>query len=277
MLPSDTRTHPDRADAADQRRVAVVVGASDVVGRACAVGFVERAEVVVVVDTSERAAKEAAASVEEAGGEARWFAIDVTDLVAMERVAATLAVDEPAVHALANCHFAIDWTSIQASSIDAWEAVVRTNVLGPVIATKAFLPLLASAGGAAVVHLGSIDGFHGNPRVPSYSASKGALPALTHVMADELAPLGIRVNCVARAAVEDPSAAVAPGLHGDAMACTPLGRPARGEEVARVVTFLAGPDSSYVTGSTVVVDGGRSGLTPGSTAFASTPLACNSS
>jgi NAD(P)-dependent dehydrogenase (short-subunit alcohol dehydrogenase family) len=83
-------------------------------------------------------------------------------------------------------------------------------------------------------------------------------------MADELAPLGIRVNCVARAAVDDPAAVAAePWLLEHALACTPLARPARPEEVARVVLFLAGPDASYVTGSTVVVDGGRSGLTPG--------------
>ena len=231
-------------------RVAVVVGVGDVVGRACAVGLVQHVEVVVVIDPSEPAAEQAAVAVEEAGGEAMRHAADLTDVAA--------------VHALANCHCAIDWASIQASSMADWEAVVRTNVLGPVVALKAFLPLLERAGDAAVVNLGSIDGFQGNPRVPSYSASKGAVPALTHVMAHELAPLGIRVNCVARAAVEDPSVmAAAPVLHGDAMACTPLGRQARGEEVARVVSFLAGADASYVTGSTLVVDGGRSGLTPG--------------
>jgi NAD(P)-dependent dehydrogenase (short-subunit alcohol dehydrogenase family) len=245
-------------------RVAVVVGVGDVVGRACAVGLVQHVEVVVVIDPSEPAAKQAAVAVEEAGGEAMRHAADLTDLVAMERAAEAVAAHHPAVHALANCHCAIDRASIQASSMADWEAVVRTNVLGPVVALKAFLPLLERAGDAAVVNLGSIDGFQGNPRVPSYSASKGAVPALTHVMAHELAPLGIRVNCVARAAVEGPSVVAAdPVLHGDAMACTPLGRPARGEEVARVVSFLAGADASYVTGSTLVVDGGRSGLTPG--------------
>jgi NAD(P)-dependent dehydrogenase (short-subunit alcohol dehydrogenase family) len=82
-------------------------------------------------------------------------------------------------------------------------------------------------------------------------------------MAFELAPLGIRVNCVARAAVDDPTMVPAPGVLAAAMACTPLGRPGRAEEVAAAVLFLTGPESSYVTGSTIVVDGGRSGLTPG--------------
>ena len=151
-----------------------------------------------------------------------------------------MAAEHDAVRALVNCHFAIEWSSLRDSTVDGWEAVVRTNVLGPVVATKAFLPLLDAAGadgGAAVVHLGSIDGFQGNPWVPSYSASKGAIPPLTHVMADELAPAGIRVNCVARAAVFDPvltvrdrRAGTGDGLH--AVAAT---GPARGDRRGRAV------------------------------------------
>jgi len=244
--------------------VAVVVGVADVIGRACAVAFADAAGVVVVVDESADAATAAGKAVEDAGGTAQWFATDVVDLVAMERVAESVAAVHDAAHVLVNCHFALDWATVGSSSMASWDAVVRTNVLGPVVATKAFLPLLERAGGAAIVNIGSIDGFQGNPAAPSYSASKGALPPLTHVMAHELAPLGIRVNCVARAMVEDPSvSAAAPGLTENVIACTPLRRPASGSEVAKVVVFLSGADASYVTGSTVVVDGGRSGLTPG--------------
>lgn len=246
----------------------MVVGVGDVVGRACAVALADHDEVV-VVDGSEGAASGAAAAVEAAGGRARWFGTDLGDLTSMEGVAAAVEVD---VSVLVNCHFALEWATVAESTMASWEAVVRTNVLGPVVATKAFLPLLRRGGAAAVVNLGSVDGFQGNPLVPSYSASKGAIAPLTHVLAHELAPLGIRVNCVARAAVEDASVvAAAPALHHAAMACTPLGRPARAEEVASVVVFLAGPQSSYVTGSTVVVDGGRSGLTPGTTVRAVVP------
>lgn len=133
-------------------RVAVVVGVGDVVGRACAVGLVQHVEVVVVIDPSEPAAKQAAVAVEEAGGEAMRHAADLTDLVAMERAAEAVAAHHPAMLALANCHCAIDRASIQASSMADWEAVVRTNVLGPVVALKAFLPLLERTGDAAVVN-----------------------------------------------------------------------------------------------------------------------------
>ena len=250
---------------------AVVVGVSDVIGPAVAVALAPWADVIAAVDPSPAAAEAVAVSVEVAGGRARWFEADISDDTSMAHVATALAAEQHAVRTLVNCHFAIDWTTLRDSSMAVWEAVVRTNVLGPVAATKAFLPLLEKAGaadGAAIVHLGSIDGFLGNPEVPSYSASKGAIPALTHVMAHELASAGIRVNCVARAAVADSAITAAPALQDQAMACTPLGRPARPEEVAEVVLFLTGPSSSYVTGSTVVVDGGRSGLTPGTAARA---------
>jgi NAD(P)-dependent dehydrogenase (short-subunit alcohol dehydrogenase family) len=248
-------------------RAAVVVCVADVVGPAVAVALAPVVDVVVAVDPSAAAAEAVAVAVEATGGTARWFEADVSDAASMADVARAVAAQTPAVQTLVNCHFAIDWTPLRDSSVAAWEAVLRTNVLGPVVATKAFLPMLdaaGDAGGAAIVHLGSIDGFQGNPKVPSYSTSKGSIPALTHVMADELAPAGIRVNCVARAAVADPAIAAArPDLLDQAMTSTPLGRPARPEEIADVVMFLAGPSSSYVTGATVIVDGGRSALTPG--------------
>lgn len=248
---------------------AIVVGVGNVVGRAVAVALAagEDVDLVAIVDPDEHVARSVAAEVQAAGADPRWFAADIADLESLITVAARLDDEVSGAAVLANCHFAIDWTLLRDSEMSSWERVVRTNVLGPVAATKAFLPLLERAGrdgGAAIVHLGSIDGFQGNPKVPSYSASKGAIPALTHVMADELAAAGIRVNCVARAAVADPSIADAsPGLLDEAMACTPLARPARPEEVADVVCFLAGARAAYVTGTTVVVDGGRSGLTPG--------------
>jgi NAD(P)-dependent dehydrogenase (short-subunit alcohol dehydrogenase family) len=244
--------------------VTVVVGAGDVIGTAVAAACARRGDVVIAVDATSSGAEAAAAAATIAGGEAFAFVADIASFDELAAVAAAVAGTHDAIHTLVNCHFAIDWTGFRDSTVDAWERVVRTNVIGPVAASKAFLPLLQAAGEASIVHLGSVDGFQGNPHVPSYSASKGAVVPLTHVMADELAPAGIRVNCVARAAVVDPAvSAAAPDLQSQAMAYTPLRRPARPEEVADVVLFLSGPAASYVTGSTVVVDGGRTGLTPG--------------
>jgi NAD(P)-dependent dehydrogenase (short-subunit alcohol dehydrogenase family) len=114
------------------------------------------------------------------------------------------------------------------------------------------------------VHLGSIDGSLGNPSYAAYSVTKGSMIALTHVMAHDFAPFGIRVNLIARAAVEGTAALdwnEPPG--SDLLAATPLGRPARPSEIADAVAFLASPASTYITGTVLTVDGGRTAITPG--------------
>lgn len=136
------------------------------------------------------------------------------------------------------------------------------NVLGPVFAARAFLPLLKRSPAPAIVHCGSIDGTLGNPQVPSYSAAKGAIVSLTHVMADEFAQYGIRVNCVARAMTVDPDRTVHP-MYERLVEETPLGRPSFMEEVVAAIEFLASPAASYITGVVLPVDGGRTAITPG--------------
>jgi NAD(P)-dependent dehydrogenase (short-subunit alcohol dehydrogenase family) len=160
---------------------------------------------------------------------------------------------------------ALDWASIEDSDIERWSEVCRVNILGPVVSTKVFLPLLRQSAGGSIVHLGSIDGLLGNPRVPSYSASKGAIVPLTHVMAHELAADHIRVNCVARAAVAGHPKAPPSDQTAAVLAATPLHRAADPAEVAAAVAFLASDEASYITGTVLAVDGGRSGLTPGTT------------
>jgi NAD(P)-dependent dehydrogenase (short-subunit alcohol dehydrogenase family) len=218
-------------------RTAVVVGADNAIGRACA----------------ERLATEGARV--EVLGESDY---DIADPDAVRAAARRCGTS---VDVLVNCHVALDWSSIEESELAAWEESIRVNLLGPLVCTKAFLPLLRSGRAPAVVHLGSVDGMLGNPSVPAYSTAKGGLIPLTHVMAHELAAFGIRVNCVARAAVADSE--IDPERVARVLEVTPLRRVAEPAEVAAAVAFLASDDASYITGAVLTVDGGRSGLTPG--------------
>jgi NAD(P)-dependent dehydrogenase (short-subunit alcohol dehydrogenase family) len=149
-----------------------------------------------------------------------------------------------------------------------WREVIEVNVLGPYVYTLAFEELLRRSPAGSIVYLGSVDGLRGNPHVPAYSASKGALVPLTHTMSQRLGSDGVRVNCVAAAGLLQTAIRNGPPRRdlGDpdlATRLTPLQRMPAAEEIASVVLFLASSDASYVSGAVVPVDGGRIAATPG--------------
>ena len=199
------------------------------------------------------------AAITAAGRPCRALTVDLADpAMAAARVAEAVS-DWDELHALVNAHFHVEPANLAELTIEQWQRSLAVNATGPLLMTQALRGRLARGDGAAVVHLGSIDGLFGNPNVVAYSAAKAALVPLTHVMAHELAADGIRVNCVARALVET---ATSPPI-ASIVAATPLGRAASPEEIAAVVAFLVSTESSYVTGAVIPVDGGRTGVTRG--------------
>ena len=115
-------------------------------------------------------------------------------------------------------------------------------------------------GGGAIVNVASIDGLHGNHRHVAYGASKGGVIAVTRQLAIDHAPEGIRVNCVCPGTVRTQMVLENMGNYNPDMvrAKHPLGREAEAEEIADVIAFLSGPNSSFMTGQALPVDGGRS-------------------
>ncbi|MGH6979322.1 MAG: SDR family NAD(P)-dependent oxidoreductase, partial [Brevundimonas sp.] len=180
-----------------------------------------------------------------------------------------------ALDALVTCYVDIEWSSIENADLEAFDRVLLFNLGGPVKATKACLPLLKRAAGGSIVHIGSVDGLFGAPGVPSYSASKGGLKPLTHVMAYEFAPYDIRVNTVATCQTIELSdsfietaARAYKGFPGGAYMrqlndATPLKRKGPLTDWAGAVAFLVSDDAAYVTGEVLIVDCGRTMLTPG--------------
>lgn len=228
-------------------------------GAHCALDFARRGARVLALD-SDRAALDRLADA--AQGTALEIAqVDLLDAEALVGAAQAWGATAGKVDALIACHAEMDEGGFEASSFESWQRIVGFDLVGPALAAKAFLPQLKAAGQSAIVHLGSIDGILGNPNYPSYSAAKGGIVPLTHVMAQDLGRYGIRVNNAARAFFVGRDFQATP-VHDEVFRLTPLGRPGYPEEIAALVRFLASPEASYVTGATVPIDGGRSGLTP---------------
>jgi NAD(P)-dependent dehydrogenase (short-subunit alcohol dehydrogenase family) len=206
--------------------------------------------------------------IEDLGGKAFGFAADLADPREATRVAVACAERGLQVDVLVNFQMETLWSSVEDGDLALWERTLRVNLTGPYAWTQAFLPQLRRSGRGAVVQIGSVDGLFGNPRVPAYSASKGGLVPLTHVMAHEFAKYPVRVNLVCRVATTASKHRIggprnADGYLEQLVEATPLRRLGEPEETAAAVAFLASPEASYITGAVLVVDGGRTILTAG--------------
>ena len=239
--------------------VAGVVG----VGRGCVEWFAREGATVGVLDPR---ASELCAQLDADGARLVPKDVELNDWAAISECARWWLDEYHGLDVLVNAHTATDYTGVEDAVIESVENVVSVNLVGPLVCSQAFLPGLKVSGAGAIVNASSIHGFFGFPKMAAYSISKGGLITLTHVMAGEFAPYGIRVNCIARAGLME---AGGPGENAGVVdatklfADTPLGRPATYDEFGSVAGFLASPRASYVTGATVAVDGGRTAVTRG--------------
>jgi 3-oxoacyl-[acyl-carrier protein] reductase len=240
-------------------KTAIVTGAGTGIGRATAELLAARGARVVVAGLQPERLRDTVATIQDAGGEAIAADADLSDPDAIEAVAARaqeafggtdVLVNNAAIYPKGPWH--------QASAAE-WDAVFATNVRGSFLMAKAVREQMVARGGGAIVNVASVTFFWGEQELLSYVASKGAVVGFTRALAREAGPDGIRVNAVAPGAF--PTAATEihadqDGLWRGVLEAQSIKRRGEVEDVARVIAFFAGEDSRFVTGQTLLVDGG---------------------
>jgi NAD(P)-dependent dehydrogenase (short-subunit alcohol dehydrogenase family) len=240
-------------------RTVIVTGASRGIGAAVARGVVDRGGRSVLVARSEEAI---AALAEELGAAAVAVAGDVADPAVAGRALAAAEGLGGLWGLVNNAGINPYYHPVTESPLNEWDEVLRVNLLGAVSFARVVGAALAAAGrGGRIVNLGSIAGLTGLPNIGPYNASKAALDALSRTLAVELGPAGVLCNSVApgtiRTEMVDALLVANPALAERLVAKAPIGRVGAPEEASLPILFLLSDAASFITGQTLVVDGGR--------------------
>ena len=244
-------------------KVALVTGGTSGIGSATAIAFAREGAKVVVSGRREKEGSHVVSLIKRSGGEGTFIKADVsseTDVSAL--IAQTLSVYGRLDAAFNNAGIEGDvGKATHEQSVENYRAVMDINVLGVLLAMKHEISAMLKTGGGAIVNSSSVGGLVGFPGVGVYVASKHAVIGLTKTAALEYATQGIRVNAVSPGGIETPmfdrfTAAIGSDAHDQMAAMHPIGRTGQPEEIAESVLWLCSDKASFVTGHTLVADGG---------------------
>lgn len=245
-------------------RVALVTGAASGMGRAAAELFAAEGAAVAVVDRDLAGAEAVVRTITTAGGRALACACDVTVAQDADRAVERTTSRFGGLDVLfANAGIATPPRPLLETSEDVWDRAMDVNAKGVFLCARAATPSLRGSPGGSIIVNASIMGVRTRPGFSAYAASKAAAIHLARTLALELAPDGVRVNCVAPVATDTPMLATFIGGRDPEegrrtfIASVPMGRLAQPGDVAAAALFLASDASGFITGAVLPVDGGR--------------------
>ncbi len=247
-------------------KVAIVAGGSLGIGRAASARLAAGGATVVLCGRRPEAVEEAVTQVRTAGGEVEGLVADVSLATDAERLVSFTAECYGGVDILINSAGVQRYGTVVDTEEATWDEVMDTNLKSMYLVSRHAIPEMHKRGGGAIVNVSSVQAFASQRGVAAYTASKGAINALTRAMALDHAAENIRVNVVCPGSVDTPMLRWAADLwkgnqtQEQTLAAWgrmhPIGRIGTAEEVAELIAFLAGPRASFVTGGEYKIDGG---------------------
>ncbi len=239
-------------------KIALVTGGGRGIGRAICLELAARgATVIVNYNRSGAAAAEVVAQIDKAGGAAQDVQADVSDSEQVTAMFKAIVSDFGTIDILVNNAGMTRDNVIMMMKPDDFDAVIETNLRSCWLCCKTAARTMMRKRSGSVINITSVVGIAGNGGQTNYAASKAGIIGLTKSLAKEVAARGVRVNAVAPGFVEtDMTADLSDEIRQKAIEAIPLGRMGATQDIAKAVVFLASDEADYITGQTLVVDGG---------------------
>ncbi|HWP91777.1 MAG TPA: SDR family oxidoreductase [Thermodesulfobacteriota bacterium] len=247
-------------------KVAIITGSGSGIGKAAALMFAREGAKVIVADIDEAAAKKTVEEIKIQGGESTFFQVDVTKELQVKQMIDVTEERFGRLDVLFNNAGMQNIGSILEVKEEDWNKVFDVNVKSVFFCSRHAVPLMIRNGGGSIINVSSVAGVVGVPKLAAYCAAKGAVALLTKNMALDLASHKIRVNCLVPGTTLTPL--IQDLLKTDdteekrraRLAKYPIGRYGNPEDIAAAALFLASDEASFITGSSLVVDGGMTAM-----------------
>ncbi len=241
-------------------KVAIVTGGGRGLGKVYSLRMAEEGAKLVVSDILEKEVQQTAEEINAKGGSALSLRVDVTSEEDTRRMADEAVREFGRIDILVNnagLYYGITRNLFTEIPIEEWDRMMAINVKGPWLCSRAVFPQMKKQGKGKIINISSESVFAGSKNLSHYIASKAAVIGLTRDLAAELGQYGIRVNVLAPGFTDTAASRTIGSIEKYDVSCIPLGRVQQPEDLVGAIIFFASDESDFITGATLMVDGGR--------------------